>query len=131
MRFLLGLLIGLVATVGAVLAQEVPPRDADADAPYIVMVEQPGCYHCARWHEEIGPAYPKTELGAALGLTSVQLQQVRQQPFQTSRAVSFTPTFLLIVEGKEAGRLEGYAGAHFFWPLLEGMVDKARIAKDG
>lgn len=119
MRFLLSLLLPLWLATGGAMAQS------------LVMVEQPGCLYCARWHEEIGVAYPKTPLGERLGLVRVPLSGIGEQPFTTARPVTFTPTFLLIVDGQEAGRLEGYAGAHFFWPLLEGMVDKAGIAKDG
>jgi len=119
MRFLIPLVVALTAWASTASAQS------------LVMIEQPGCVHCLRWHEEIGTAYPKTEIGQQLGLERVQLSEVKDQPFTPLRPVSFTPTFLLIIEGSEAGRLEGYAGAHFFWPLLEGMVDKARAAKDG
>jgi len=119
MRFISPLLAALLALAGTASAQN------------LVMVEQPGCLYCALWHEEIGVAWPKTPLGQQLGLQQVQLSEVKEQPFTTARPVTFTPTFLLIVNGSEAARLEGYAGAHFFWPLLEGMVDKAGIAKDG
>jgi len=119
MRLLLTLLAGLCAAAGGAFAQS------------LVMVEQPGCMWCARWHEEIGPGYLKSPLGARLGLEQVPLSEIGRQPFTVVRPVTFTPTFLLIVNGSEAGRLEGYAGAHFFWPLLEGMVDKAGVAKDG
>lgn len=123
MRFLVPLLVLLWAGLAT--------GASAAGGPSLVMVEQPGCLYCARWHEEIGPAYPKTEIGARLGLTQVQLSEVTKAPFRTARPVVFTPTFLLVLDGAEIGRLEGYPGAHFFWPLLEGMVDKARIATDG
>jgi hypothetical protein len=38
----------------------------------------------------------------------------------------FTPTFVLLADGVEAGRIEGYPGEDFFWPLLSGLIDGAR-----
>jgi hypothetical protein len=38
----------------------------------------------------------------------------------------FTPTFILIQDGTEVGRIEGYPGEDFFWPLLAGMINEAK-----
>ena len=38
--------------------------------------------------------------------------------------VRFTPTFVLIDEEREIGRIEGYPGQEFFWGLLENLVRK-------
>ena len=35
----------------------------------------------------------------------------------------FTPTFVLVNEGRELGRLEGYAGDEFFWFTLKKLLD--------
>ena len=36
----------------------------------------------------------------------------------------FTPTFVLVEDGKELGRIEGYAGDEFFWFLLGRLLDE-------
>ncbi len=36
----------------------------------------------------------------------------------------FTPTFVLIQNGKELGRIEGYPGPDFFWALLDQLLQK-------
>jgi hypothetical protein len=35
-----------------------------------------------------------------------------------------TPTFVLVHEGEEVGRLRGYPGDEFFWGLLGGMLER-------
>ncbi len=88
----------------------------------LVIVEQPGCHYCIRWHDEIGPAYPKTALGAFAPLRSAQL---RDPPgdLTYARRVMFTPTFILVdAQGAELARLEGYPGEDFFWPMIERLV---------
>ncbi|MEX3315046.1 hypothetical protein [Sulfitobacter sp. PS-8MA] len=94
----------------------------------LVMVEQPGCVYCERWNEEIAPAYPKTAEGEFAPLRRVDISEVGDT-VDTARAVVFTPTFLLVEEGAELGRLEGYPGPEFFWPLLARLLtDKTSYA---
>ncbi len=87
----------------------------------LVMVEQPGCYTCKQWNAEIGPIYPKTEAGL---LAPLRREQLRQKPADLTyaRAVNFTPTFILIEDGQEIARLEGYPGEDFFWWHIENLL---------
>ncbi|MFC6640370.1 hypothetical protein [Sulfitobacter profundi] len=86
----------------------------------LVMVEQPGCIYCERWDKEIAPAYPKTAEGEFAPLRRVDISVVEDSV--TQRAVVFTPTFLLVEDDTELGRLEGYPGAEFFWPMLNMLL---------
>ena len=55
-------------------------------------------------------------------LIRAQLREGPPDGVLYDRRVNFTPTFILIDEGVELARLEGYPGEHFFWPLLERML---------
>lgn len=92
-----------------------------AAATELVMVEQTGCEWCARWNAEIAPAYPKTTEGKFAPLRRVDLRAMPTD-IEVSRRVSFTPTFLLVEDGQEIARLEGYPGQDFFWPLLDDIL---------
>jgi hypothetical protein len=48
-----------------------------------------------------------------------------------ARALTFTPTFVLMVDGIEVSRIEGYPGEDFFWGLLERMLVQANIDVTG
>lgn len=89
----------------------------------LVMVEQAGCHWCAQWNEEIAPIYPNTEEARRAPLRRVDLRDLPDDIAFTTPPV-FTPTFVLVEEGRELGRIEGYPGAHFFWPLLEALLDR-------
>ncbi|SHK01989.1 hypothetical protein SAMN05444000_11741 [Shimia gijangensis] len=95
----------------------------------LVMVEQPGCYTCKQWNAEIGPIYPRTEAGELAPLRREQLHE-RPDDLTYARAVNYTPTFILIDEGQEIARLEGYPGEDFFWWHIENMLIK-HAAFDG
>lgn len=107
---------GTLAAVTAVLS--VPARAAE-----LVMVEQPGCTYCMRWDEEIAPAYPKTAEGQFAPLRRVQLRDMPEN-LNITRRVMFTPTFLVVENGQELARLEGYPGEDFFWPVLQDLFIK-------
>ena len=88
----------------------------------LVMVEEPGCSYCAAWLDEIGPAYPNTEEGRFAPLVRADLRDGPPDGISYARRVVYTPTFVLIDDGKEVARLEGYPGENFFWPLLKEML---------
>ncbi|SIT15923.1 hypothetical protein SAMN05421759_12324 [Roseivivax lentus] len=88
----------------------------------LIMVEQPGCAYCMAWDDEIGPVYPKTAEGDFAPLQRAQLRDGPPEGVTYDRRVNFTPTFILVDDGTEVARLEGYPGEHFFWPVLSEML---------
>ena len=103
------------------------PAQAEEPCAQLVMFEASYCEWCERWHEEIGEAYPHTAEGRAAPLRRVDIHDARPQDLDSIKAVTFTPTFVLVQNGKEIGRLPGYIGQNFFWALLEEMFTKAGL----
>ncbi|WP_112322156.1 hypothetical protein [Oceanibium sediminis] len=94
--------------------------------PYLLMAEEAGCVWCARWNAEIAPIYPKTAEGKTAPLQRYDLR--RDTPdVDFDRPVRFTPTFILVRNGEELGRIEGYPGDDFFWAMLARMIEDAGI----
>ena len=54
----------------------------------------------------------------------IDLNHAPPDPAQLRLPVHFTPTFVLIDDGREVGRIEGYPGEDFFWGLVEQLVGK-------
>ncbi|WP_342664754.1 transcriptional regulator [Stappia stellulata] len=90
------------------------------------MFEQRGCEWCERWNAEIGPIYPKTEEGKLAPLRRVDIHEKMPEDLAWLRREVFTPSFALVHEGREYGRIRGYPGEDFFWGLLGQMVEKFR-----
>jgi hypothetical protein len=101
----------------------------------LVMAEEPGCIWCARWNREIGPIYPKTSEGQAAPLRRINILDQIPGDIELSRRVNFTPTFILLINGVEQSRIEGYPEEDFFWGLLgqmlmqEGIPFEVKISK--
>jgi len=92
-----------------------------ASAAELVMVQREGCVWCAKWNREIAPIYPKTAESAVAPLRRVDLADIPGEMTLVG-PVFFTPTFLLVEDGHELARIEGYPGPDFFWGLLDVML---------
>src|SRR6056297_2641050 len=89
-----------------------------ASAAELVMLEQQGCVYCKKWDAEIGVAYPKTEEGKLAALRRIDIHEPVPEDLKNIRIERFTPTFILVEDGAEVGRIRGYMGDEFFWFLL-------------
>ena len=105
------------------------PLSAAADT-YLLMAEEEGCMWCARWNDEISAIYPKTPEGKAAPLVRFDKRGPAPEGVTLDGPVRFTPTFILVKDGTEAGRIEGYPGEDFFWGLLGMLLDRAKISTD-
>lgn len=103
----------LVALLGSVL----PALSAE-----LVMYRRAGCPYCLAWDREIGPVYPKTELSKMLPLRQVHLDRGKDNSVELKGPIRYTPTFVLVENGKEKARIEGYPGEFFFWGILEKLL---------
>ena len=91
-------------------------------AAELIMVERKGCHYCDEWKEVIGPIYPKTKEGEFAPLRMVNIRQAPPEGVTFARPAVFTPTFILVDEGAEVARIEGYLGEDLFWSMLTVML---------
>jgi hypothetical protein len=82
------------------------------------MFEDPGCPWCRRWHAEIGPGYSRTDEGRLAPLRRVDIKDQAKAGVALKQPVIGTPTFVLVEDGQEVGRVVGYPGSEFFYGLL-------------
>ncbi len=93
-----------------------------AGAAELVMYRRDGCPYCARWDREIGPIYPRTEVGRRAPVRMINLDRDRDLTPIKHGPIIFTPTFVLVENGREVGRMEGYTGDEFFWVRLANLL---------
>jgi len=110
----------------SVVLLSVLPLSAAAETR-LLMAEEVGCMWCARWDAEIALVYPKTPEGRAAPLQRFDLHNEIPEDVTFTSKVRFTPTFVLVEDGHEVGRIEGYPGEDFFWGLLGAMMKRANI----
>ena len=123
-RRALALALGAAAAALAPAALA-PPAFAAAPALELVMFTRDGCAWCRRWEAEVGALYAKTPEGRAAPLRRLDVADALPDGALTGRRPVFTPTFVLLRDGVEAGRIEGYPGEAFFWALLDDLLAEA------
>ena len=113
LTLLFGLMSGFILTSQQVIAEV-----------RLMMVEQDGCPWCERWKAEIGPIYPKTAEGRIAPLVKVMIHDPLEKGITLNSPPVYTPTFILLNDGQEVGRIEGYQSDEFFWWFMETMIKK-------
>lgn len=98
------------------------PLAAEAGNVRLIMVERDDCRYCIEWNREIAPKYPASAEGR---FAPLQRAQRGDDVLKHFNPVIYTPTFLVISNGEEVGRVTGYAGKLFFWEELDEQLAKA------
>lgn len=124
----------LVATLAAVFAlvtptggSAKPSADADttpAGAPRteVVVFEIGGCHHCAAFRDNLAPRYLASTTNKAAPMRFVDVGKLDPNDFQLLSDINTVPTIVLLQDGREIDRVEGYPLPE----LLFGMV-KSRV----
>ncbi|GBE42287.1 hypothetical protein BMS3Bbin10_00345 [bacterium BMS3Bbin10] len=90
----------------------------------LVMFEQAFCEWCEAWEEEVGVVYDKTDEGKRAPVRRVDIHSQRPADLRGVKRIVFTPTFVLMENGAEVGRILGYPGEDHFWGLLDRILKR-------
>ncbi len=96
-----------------------------ANAAELVVFNSARCPYCIAFEREIGRDYSKSAEAQQAPLRRVDLDARRPADLARIKGVEGTPTFVLMHEGREVGRIEGYPGNRLFYPELRRLL--ARI----
>ncbi len=113
---------GLAAAFTLSLLFSLPALSRPAFAAELVMYTRNGCPFCLRFEREAAPVYARTPEGKAAPLRRVDLPAGGVRGEGLREPVIATPTFVLMEEGQEVGRITGYLNDDMFWGLLGRLV---------
>jgi hypothetical protein len=88
----------------------------------LVMFDDPTCSWCRRWDAEIGKSYARTPAGQQAPLRRVYIRDQDKAGVALVKPITATPTFVLVEEEQEVGRIAGYVGQDFFYPMLDELL---------
>lgn len=91
----------------------------------LLMFEDEDCTYCALWEREVGEVYARTAEGRTAPLARTNLDSTEPAGIFLSDPVRYTPTFVLLRDGREVGRITGYPGEAHFWGLLAVLLQRS------
>lgn len=103
-----------------------------ARAAELVMFDSAGCIYCQRWERAVGSVYDKTAEAKILPLRRIDIGRQSASGVKLSEPVHYTPTFVVVDQGREVGRIEGFINDSSFWGLLDELATRivAKIAPE-
>lgn len=123
LRPVLALLIALVLAIGPASLRAEPV----GSGLQLLMVEDRGCAACRQWRADVLPGYAAHPQGRAAPLLIVDIDGPWPNGLALARRPQITPSFILLRNGQEVSRVEGYAGQAHFWPVLAEMLHGADL----
>ncbi|WP_245421826.1 thioredoxin family protein [Rhodoplanes serenus] len=112
-----------VLACGAMPAAASPATGAGGRVQ-LLYVREAGCPYCREWDLKIGTIYHKTPEARRAPLREIEKRDVAAAGLRLARPVRYTPTFVLLLDGAELGRIEGYPGEDFFWGRLDRLLEQ-------
>lgn len=101
-----------------------------AAATELVVLERAGCGWCVRFEQEIAGAYARTTEGQRAPLRRVRIDTPLPADLADLAGERITPSFVLRADGREIGRIRGYPGDAFFYPMLARLLARLPIAEN-
>jgi len=97
-----------------------------ARAAELVMFARPGCPYCLAFDREVGTIYGSTDEGRRFPLRRVDIAAALPADLDFVRVERFAPVFVLVDNGREIGRIRGYASEEQFWGSFAVLLDRLR-----
>ena len=85
------------------------------------------CGVCRTFDEEVGSIYPRTDMAKLAPMRRIRVDYEEMtpiDPWESDIGARAVPTFVLLQDGKEVARLEGYSSDELFWMSLEYMLNQ-------
>lgn len=102
---------------------DAPP--AAATAMQLVVMEAPGCDYCALFRRDVLPSYETSERAKDLPIRFVDINDEEMTAIGLEAPVDIVPTFVVLKNNKEIGRIPGYTGPEYFFHHINYLLTSA------
>ncbi len=100
-------------------------EEAGALAPTgteLIAFEAPGCRYCPIFRRDVAPGYPTTRAGRVAPLRFVDINETAASALKLARPITMVPTVVLVRDGVEIGRIDGYVGRDNMLHILNTLL---------
>lgn len=99
-----------------------PPKGANLS---LVVMEAPGCDYCEIFRRDVLPAYEASERAKDMPVRFVDINDAAADALGLEGPVDVVPTFVVLKDNKEIGRIPGYTGPEYFFHHINYLLTSA------
>lgn len=92
----------------------------------LLVFEVEGCVYCEVLRRDVFPRYRAAPASATAPMRFVDINKVDTDTLALRGALRVVPTVVLMKDGKEVERIDGYTGPEMFFQLVARMIEKAQ-----
>jgi thioredoxin-related protein len=96
-----------------------------ADNLELVVIEADGCIFCEVFRSDVLPSYEASEQGKQMPVQFVDINDMDATHFEFKGAVDIVPTFIVVKNRREVGRISGYVGPENFFHSINYLLASA------
>lgn len=91
----------------------------------LVVMEADGCIYCRLFRRDVLPAFEASEQGRQMTVRFLDINNLESSKLELQSAVDIVPTFVVVRQGKEIGRIPGYVGPENFFHSIDYLLAAA------
>lgn len=105
--------------------------DPDAPVPHnatnlqLLVMEAPGCIYCSIFRRDVLPSYQTSERGKDMPVRFVDVNDVDKTGVTLESPIDILPTFVIVRDNKEVGRIPGYMGPENFFHSINYLLSSS------
>lgn len=113
--------LGLTTAVKAGLDFEatIPSK---AETMELVVMEAPGCTYCTLFRRDVLPSYAASQHAKEVPIRFVDLNDEAAEALGLDGPIDVVPTFVVLKNNHEVGRVPGYTGPEFFFHSINHII---------
>lgn len=126
------LLAGLAVSAVSLLAPPQSTAGVDPSAPVgsdinmqLVVMEAEGCTYCGLFRRDVLPAYQTSVHAKDVPVRFLDVNDVEKSNLALDTPIAIVPTFVVVKDNREVGRIPGYTGPENFFHAIKYLISSA------
>lgn len=91
----------------------------------LVVMEAPGCIYCTIFRRDVLPSYQASEHARDVPIRFVDINEPAAAAIHLDQPVDVVPTFIIVKDHKEIGRIPGYVGPENFFHAINYLLSSS------
>lgn len=92
----------------------------------LVVMEAPGCIYCNIFRRDVLPSYEVSERGKEMPVRFIDVNDVDKSGIGLESPIDILPTFVVIKDNREVGRIPGYIGPEDFFHSINYLLSSSQ-----